>query len=304
MGIYKTFSNMLRRPKSALDFWNKNAGKHIEDFSNWEANNIIAQHQNYRVSGDRNIVALAWFYKKYGRPFMNAASAGSGTGILEQHLCSMNFTGPITGFDISPKSIEIAKKNCSQYANVKFEVADLNKKVWPKECFDVIFAHGSLHHIKAFEWCVGQMKEALKQDGILYLNDYVGPQRFQWTDLQLDLANKLLKEVPRKWVKNPVVSRCDPNELKRIDPSEAVNSHLTEAAIKANFSIIETKRRGGTLLAPIFGGGCLRPCILDTPEGEECLNKMAIREAELIDSGVIPANYVVIVAKKEIGGER
>jgi ubiquinone/menaquinone biosynthesis C-methylase UbiE len=280
-------------------YWDKHVGQHLGSFEHWEANVPVMLHQNTIVTGDANVTPLEWFWRKYG-PFQSIASTGSGTGILEAALCTFaNFEGSITGYDISPASLEIARNNCSQYSNVNFEVADLNTKPWQRESFDAVMAHGSLHHIANLKWCLSQMAIALKPEGLLYVNDYVGPRRFQWSDLQIKLANEMLASVPDQWKQRSVVSKCDPELLQQQDPSEAVRSDLIRQTVNAYFHVIEIIHRGGTLLAPIFGSGCLNSSILDSASGLQCLADLAEQETQLIRQGIIPADNVIIVAKKK-----
>ena len=279
-------------------FWDENIGVHLDSFGHWEANIPVSYHQNFRVTGEQTLNPLDWFYAKYG-PFNKAASIGSGTGILEKALCSIKqFNGEIKGYDISPHSIDVAKQNCSEFPNASFEVRDLNINTWDKDIFDVIFAHGALHHVEKLDHCLREIFFALTPNGLLYVNDYVGPQRFQWSDVQMRFANALLDAVPSKWKKKPEVLRCNPKALADMDPSEAVCSHFIENTIHAYFKTIERIPRGGTLLAPIFGSECLSPNILESPEGWKYLTEMAERESELIDKGILQSDHVVIIAKK------
>jgi len=284
------------------NYWDKHVGEHLDSFAHWECNAPVMEHQNFRVSGARNVTALSWFWAKYG-PFRSMASIGSGSGILEKCVGTWKDPGAsVVGYDISPGSLKIAAKNCSELQNVSFDVANMNTKVWPQNCFDVVFAHGALHHVESLDWCLGQIRRGLQQDGLLYVNDYVGPERFQWSDVQIRLSNELIKStIPSKWVKNGKVSRTERNALIKLDPSEAVCSHFIEDTIAAHFHVIERIPRGGTLLAPIFGSGCLDISILKSVEGLECLAELAEKESELIDIGMIRADHVVIVARKRSG---
>jgi SAM-dependent methyltransferase len=288
----------LADPDKTQRYWDEHVGDHLQSFLQWETNLPSQLHQNFRVSGDRNVVAAAWFWKKYG-PFISVASIGSGTGILERWLCGLpDFRGTVVGFDISPRSVEVASANCAQFANVKFEVADLNVKEWEAGQFDVVFAHGALHHIESLDWCVGQIRRGLKSAGLLYVNDYVGPQRYQFSDAQMRLANELLERVPPRWRKRDSVVRCDAEQLKRDDPSEAACSHFIEQTVRVHFEVLERRPRGGTLLAPIFGSDCLRPEMPSSEEGIQCIAGLAEEESRLIDTGILPADHVVLVARK------
>ena len=278
-------------------FWDEHVGKHLESFDVWEANYPIKMHQNKKISGDPSQTAVDWFWCKYG-PFRAMASIGSGTGILESHVAHLKDPGAsIVGFDISPRSVQIATENCRAWSNVFFEVADVNTRVWPRATFDATFAHGTLHHVERLDHCLGQVSRALKRDGLLYVNDYIGPSRFQWSDVQMRLANELLATVPRQWVLQPEVLRFEAETVRQMDPSEAVNSQFIEDAVRAHFRVIERRPRGGTLLMPIFGSGCLDREMLNSAAGLQCLADLAAAEERMIEDDLVPAYNVVLVAR-------
>jgi|SRR5271166_6072608 len=293
-------ANISPPDSDVAKYWDDHKDKDTRSMVCWEFPDVVKSFDNRRVTGGQDLPLLYWFYRKYG-PFKEAASIGCGTGILERCLVEVeHFDGQILGLDISPRSLEQARAACAGHKNVRFEVADLNTRIWPTAAYDVVFAHGALHHIEKLDWVLGQIACSLKPNGLLYVNDYVGPQRFQWSDAQLRLANQLLANVPAQWVNNPRIERCDPLELARRDPSEACQSHFIEDTIRSHFEIIERRPRGGTLLAPIFGGGGLRESILHSASGIACLLKLCETEARLFDQGVIVTNHVVIVAKARL----
>jgi len=166
------------------------------------------------------------------------------------------------------------------------------------ETYDAVFAHGALHHVSQLDFLLGQIRERLVPEGMLYVNDYVGPARFQWSDVQMRLANELLQRVPRPYVVNMHVERCDPKSLARTDPSEAVCANFIVESVQAHFEIVCRVDRGGTLLAPIFGSGCLHPSIVETGEGLSVIEDLCAREHELVRHAIIPSNHVVLIARR------
>lgn len=283
---------------SVADYWDKFVGTHLNSPDHWEANQVVQQIQWKLSTGDAFQNPVDWFMDKFG-PFERMASICSGSGILENHI-ALNYlqgkTGIIEGYDVSPGSLDLARKNAAGLRGVQFHVADANLHEWDESYLDAIFAHGALHHVANLDHCLGQLRRALKPTGYLYVNDYVGPRRFQWTDAQLRLSQELLDRLPHKFRRKHEVSRCDPFALKELDPSEAVRSDHILDHINAHFEVTVRTDRGGTLLAPIFGSGCVSPAVFDTEEGMRIIEAFCSRERELIDKGVIPSNHVLIVA--------
>jgi SAM-dependent methyltransferase len=206
--------------------------------------------------------------------------------------------GNITGFDISPRSVEDARKAAEGFPGLSYEVRDLDRADWNGEIYDAVFAHGALHHVSRLDFLLGQIREHLVPGGVLYVNDYVGPARFQWSDAQMRLADELLLRVPGRYRIKQHVERCDPQALEAMDPSEAVCANFIVESVQAHFEIISRADRGGTLLAPIFGSGCLDPSIVQTAEGLAIVDDLCAHEHQLIADAIIPSNHVVLVARR------
>jgi len=283
---------------SVAAYWDKFVGTHLNSPDHWEANQVVQQAQWRLITGDPFLNPVDWFIRKFG-PFSAMASICAGSGILERGVANMYLRdgGRIDGYDISPASIEIARQKAKGIRGIYYHVSDANHAKFDPNCFDAVFAHGALHHIKNLDHCLGQIRRGLKPSGYLYVNDYVGPRRFQWTDVQLRLARSLLKAIPTNFLRNTDVVRCDPAALNEMDPSEAVRSDHIMDHIHAHFNVVERCDRGGTLLAPIFGSGCISPMIFESEAGMEIIDGLCRREHEMIKAGIIPSNHVVVVAK-------
>jgi SAM-dependent methyltransferase len=279
--------------------WDSYAGTHLNSPTHWEANEAVRRFQWALITGNPELNPVAWFMERHG-PFRAMCSLCSGTGILERMVSDhwLRSGGNITGFDISPRSVEDARKAAAGFPGLSYEVRDLDRAVWSGETYDAVFAHGALHHVSRLDFLLGQIREQLVPGGLLYVNDYVGPARFQWSDAQMRLANELLLRVPRRYRAKREVARCDPVTLAETDPSEAVCANFIVESVQAHFEIIWRVDRGGTLLAPIFGSACLDPSIVESAEGLAIIDDLCVREHELIRGTIIPSNHVVLVAKR------
>jgi len=288
----------MDQSQAVAGYWDRYVGSHINSPDHWEANQVVQQWQWRCISGDPSKNPIDWFLDTYG-PFGSMASICSGSGVLELHVGSrcLHTGGIISGYDISPGSIEVARERCAHLPNVSFQVLDANTEELGTQRFDAIFAHGALHHIERLDNCLGSLRAALKPGGYLYVNDYVGPSRFQWADVQLRLARELFELIPPRYRRNADVKRCDPVALSELDPSEAVRSDQIMVHIKAHFRVIKHFDRGGTLLAPIFGSGCIDPSIFENSEGMALIDELCRRERELIDDGLLESDHVVVVAR-------
>lgn len=281
-------------------YWDKFVGTHLNNPVHWEANMVTQQAQWKYISGDPLKNPIHWFLEKY-KPFGAMASICCGSGLLERDIAAnylQHKDAQIVGYDISPGSVEVAMERAQGLRGIAYEVCDVNTAVWHEGYLDAAFAHGALHHVQNLDHCLGQLGKALKPKGLLFVNDYVGPQRFQWTDVQLRLAKQALEMVPQQFrVEGAQPKRCDPVALEAMDPSEAVRSHHIMEHIRAHFRIEVLRNRGGTLLAPIFGCGCIAPSAFESAEGMRVIQALCDFERDLIDREIISADHVVVIAR-------
>src|SRR6185295_2540221 len=96
------------------------------------------------------------------------------------------------GVDIADGAVSEATRlaNEAGLKHISYRVADINFIELPKNTYDVIFGVGSIHHTARLEYLFRQVAGSLKPDGFFFLDEYVGPSHFQWTDQQLAAINK------------------------------------------------------------------------------------------------------------------
>ncbi|WP_316399049.1 class I SAM-dependent methyltransferase [Bradyrhizobium sp. 33ap4] len=281
---------------AAEAFWDINVGKHREPFVHWESPEPIQQKLNSLVTGSQNLHPPGWFVQKYG-PFDTVAELGCGDGVLAQYLATSYPMKSLTAYDFSQASLDASKQLCTGLDICTFQKIDLNKEALPIANYDAVFTTGTMHHIEALDFCFASIAKSLKSSGLLWLNDYVGPDRFQWSDTQMRLADELLAQIPIKWRLKDHVERCDAKALAEMDPSEAVAPSKIEDALFAHFDVLKTFQRGGTLLAPIFGSSCLSREMADSNEGHDTLRRLFDEEQRLISSGIIKSTHNMYIAR-------
>lgn len=126
-------------------YWDKHVGQHLNSLLQWEASKPVQMHQWEHISSDPNENPVLWFWKKYG-PFKRSASIACGNGILERFVAENLLPpgGRITGFDISPESVNLARSLSTNQA-ADFAVRDLNNEPWEDGIYNAVFANGALH---------------------------------------------------------------------------------------------------------------------------------------------------------------
>jgi SAM-dependent methyltransferase len=288
------------KARKVASFWDENAGRHCGPFAHWESPAPIQHALNKLVTGDISIHPPVWFMRHYG-PFAHVAELGCGDGILVHVLLDGDPGLTVDAYDISTASLarasERIKTHCGITERCRFLPIDLNKEILPEAAYDAVLTTGTMHHVENLDFCFRNIGRSLRPGGYLWLNDYVGPNRFQWSPTQMRLADELLALVPKPWRRRDKVARCDAGALRAKDPSEAVAPQHIEAALVAHFEIVQKWPRGGTLLAPIFGSGCLDAAMADSPKGLAALAAMFEAEQDLIRAGALPSDSYVYIAK-------
>lgn len=258
LGSNKFLSRLIpsSNKKRITKAWNAACGN---SQSNWWAVPHIQSRWNFLITGDGNTDYSAYIIEKYLKEKNNIKllSPGCGTGSKELKFAEFDNFKSIEAFDISSERIKVAKKNAESLGlkNIRYKIADVQSFKFEKDYYDIIVFDSFLHHIKNIDDILIKVYDSLRGDGILVINEYVGPNRFQWSKEQLDISNTALGKIPHLFRK-----RADSNKIKRknyrpgllrmiiSDPSEAVNSENILQKIRMKFKVLEEKPYGGNIL--------------------------------------------------------
>jgi SAM-dependent methyltransferase len=150
--------------------------------------------------------------------FEYGLTLGCGAGRLERALIQEGVCRSLHGIDISEKATtaarEIAKE---QKLPLTYEVADLNSVELPEKTFDLVAAQTSLHHVLFLERVAEQVWRSLKNDGYLWIHDFIGETQWQYDPRRLSITNQLLAILPEKFRKNKINNQLT-TEIKRPEP--------------------------------------------------------------------------------------
>ncbi len=124
---------------------------------------------------------------------------------------------------------------------------------------DVVLALNSLHHFGHLDQTMGLIAAALRPGGLLIMDEYVGPSRFQWSGAQMRAANALLAALPQQRriqddgrIKRRAV-RPSRLSMRLDDPSEAVESSRLMPALHRHFTVLEQHPYGSILHLALHG---------------------------------------------------
>jgi SAM-dependent methyltransferase len=307
------FGSSHRAARKVAACWGRLASDaYVEDLNRVSWGGIAQIHLNHNelITGRRDVYWVEWMRDRYfhGGRVGDVLSLGCGAGHLDRIFaqCGYRFES-FTGIDISAEAVQAAANMAreTKVAN-KFEylAADLNQHELPSDGFDFIYFFQSLHHIEALEWVLGQCHRALRPGGILMVNEFVGPSRFQWTPAQLAEANAVFQTLPeelrRDLTRGGVKERIDRptvSEMLAYDPSEAVRAAEIEEQVGARFDIFEAWNWGGTLNHLVFQdiAGNFKP---ESPTHQGIIELLIHHENSLIRNAVLPSDFKVLLCRR------
>ena len=134
--------------------------------------------------------------------------------------------------------------------------------------------------------------------------EYVGPNRFQWTDKQIIIIDRVLKCLPERLRTDPEtgnvkdkIERPTIPYMMNTDPSEAVRSSEIIPILKNHFDIRVLKYFGGAIFHPLFDH--IMANFDHNKDCEEALIKMILLlERVMVEEKALGEDYAIIVAEK------
>lgn len=262
----------------------------------WQSPVVLAEVRR-RVTGDPRKSVEEYFRDRYcPSPFGRALSLGAGNGQLELSMLELGVCDEILGIDISEARVEYANAQIPRAFKDRLAFECHNLEIWrPDGRFDLLIARDVLHHISRLEELCESFEELLRPGALLYVDEYVGPARFQWTDKQLDVIARLLGRLSlplvadlveptlggRRYAQRPTVE-----SMIAADPSESVRSDEITAILGARLDIVERRPYGGAVFHQLFNR------IMGNFVGQDDLVRTLMEiDFLLCDEGVLETNY-------------
>jgi SAM-dependent methyltransferase len=268
-----------------------------------------------------------WTVEKYLKdriPFASALSLCCGFGEIERTLAGFGVFQRMTGIDIAPGAIEQAKRLAAAegLSNVDYRTCDLNNEELPEAAYDLIWANGALHHIRDLESVIPKLHRALKPNGMLVSNEYVGPKYQQIGERQKEIVNAVVHLLPPELREDAPVEQRTEAQARRIfgvesrgiygqawrptprsyfeevDPSECIASDRIIPILTHVFDRTEVKYFGGSILFYALGARFYDRFNLDDERHRKVLEMLFDIEDTLIATGEIPADNAHIICWK------
>ena len=249
--------NEITRAKTAFNHNNLKS-------ANWSIVPKVIERCRLLITGGENISVEEFTVKHFfqDRKNLKMISLGSGTCSTEIKFAAFDIFEEILCIDIADKRLNSARKIAKEnnLTNIKFEVNNVNDYNYPEKHYDIVFFSASLHHFKNVDNILGNLvKKTLKKDGLLIINEVVGPNRFQFPKHQIKAANDALLLVPKKFRKRFKLeiykNKIYGSGLIRMivaDPSECVDSQNIIPSIRKYYKAIYEVGYGGNIIMPVL----------------------------------------------------
>ena len=265
----------------------------------WHQHPLVVRTYKQRLaSGSESFVAH--IREKYGVR-AKCLSIGCGDGGIEVEMVQAGLCETMEGIDLSPVPAELRER-------VKFSVRNAEKDLEEQGYDLVLFTH-ALHHIFDLEAMSTAIRDRIMDPtkGILVLEEYVGPVRWQFPPTHLNAMADLLKRLEADYPErvqhirqNPLwdgnaFTPPDAESIKKDDPSETIRSNEIIPVLSQYFALVESVPLGGSFFQWIFHNAY--NALKDDGAGQEIVQKMLDAEMQAISNGKVTSDYVFQVWK-------
>jgi ubiquinone/menaquinone biosynthesis C-methylase UbiE len=262
---------------------------------------------NPAISGAPDVDWLGYVCPRFIAPAQRVLEIGCGAVGVGFDLCSRGAAQRAVGVDVSAEAIRRSRERsesaglagrldyvCSDIASLKFDDAS----------FDCVVVNMALHHVLELELLFANVQRWKTPNACFVLNEYVGPDRFQWTDATLREGQRLLESLDPRYrvhgVSGELVTTFRSPEyaaMVRGDASEAIRSSAIEPLLSTYFQIVDRRPYGGTVLHWLLADIAYNFDAERRPEDAAELDRLFAEERALLSGGQLSSNFAVIVAR-------
>lgn len=263
-----------------------------------------------QVSGDASIEPLEWFFGVVGAhqplPLRRVLFLGCGQGRDERMVARSGWADEIVAIDLSAKALDLAREQakaagaCIRYVQADMNSLPVGQSGFEPGSFDAVLGISSVHHCANLEGLYSGVAQLLAPAGWLFLDEYVGPDRFQCANSQLRFMNQLVDMLPhhlrttRDGQLKGNLWRPSVDEVVAVDPTEAVRSSEVLPLLGRHFEVVEHRPYGGTLMRVVLAGIAQN---FMSAEAEPWLHALLRAEDDLFRAGRVQWDLACVIAR-------
>lgn len=265
---------------------------------------------NRQVSGDASADALDWLRRHAAQvgelPFKRALVLACGDGWLARDARGRGLADSVIAIDLSPKVLDLARKLSAGVDGIAYLQADMNdlpvgSDAFLPGSFDAVLAWSSVHHCSSLDRLYAAVHALLRPGGWFFVDEYVGPDRFQFSQAHTEQVRALARMLPerllttrsgmvRREFRGPTVE-----EVVAVDPSEAVASAQILPLLDAHFDVIAKRPYGGSLLHVLLASIAQN---FQTPRDARWLRALIAAEDDLHRQGLLEQHFCSVIARR------
>src|SRR3989344_1399005 len=166
--------------------------------------------------------------------FDTALSLGAGIASFEFELIKQSIVGTIDIIDFSESGMRKKAKKAGFSSRMNLFSDDLNFIDLGKNKYDLIICRNILHHIVNLEHVLYEVNAALKKGGIFFIEDYIGENKFHWSDKRSALIKKTADMLPCI-IKKKRTKTTEKDLINYLSPFESIRSEETPFIVDSVF---------------------------------------------------------------------
>ncbi len=293
------------------DYWGRQFEAMRTDNSYW-LNNKLVEESTYRLMTGTPNHWLGWLLTGYfaQRTFNRSLSVCCGDGAHEIQLYTSGQVRFVSGVDLSEGAIKQARTRFEAVGapreRYRFEVQDVNA-LRIDGTFDLVLSTGALHHTTNLEELLTTVERVLDPNGYFVVVEFIGPNRFQWTDRQIEIANQVLSALDPCYLRDGKQTRFERPTVESMlncDPSEAVRSADVYPLVKKYFDVRYERFYNGTLLHQLHP--LLKSDLANRGQRDfdSLVKLILLMEDLLVKGGVLLSDFVFLICQKPMPGPR
>lgn len=262
------------------------------------------------VSGNPGVHPLEWFFQQVASerpvPLRRILVLACGAGHVEREATSKGWAASAVAIDLSSQVLARASAQAeAEGLPIEYHHADMNRLPMGQApflpgTFDAVLGVAGVHHGSELERLYADVAALLVPGGWFFLDEYVGPDRFQWPDAQQRHLNALLDLLPPR-LRMTSDGRLKGNarrpsvqEVIAVDASEAVRSSELLPLLPSHFDVQAVRPYGGSMLHLVLGNIAQN----FAPAAEApYLDALMEAEDELIRAGQIGHDFACVIAR-------
>lgn len=169
--------------RRALEQWSKNpCGAHVARGLEFGTRGYFDAIEDYRYR-----IYAPWMkrligFDRYRHKRVLEVGCGTGTDLLQ----FARGGAVVTGCDLTPRSVEIARRRFEVYGlEGQFSISDAENLSFPDESFDLVYSFGVIHHTPDTERAVSEIHRVLRPGGKAIVMVYHRSSFYYWLALML-----------------------------------------------------------------------------------------------------------------------